>query len=86
MEPDPKCFESLKLRFGNDERVQLSSDAIPGGEALRSSDGGDLVMCQTVLEHIGDDRAAFLKIPQFGRDADFSYSFPRILGSMDLWT
>jgi SAM-dependent methyltransferase len=62
MEPDPKCFESLKLRFGDDERVELSSDGIPGGEALRSSDGGDLVLCQNVLEHIGDDRAAFLEM------------------------
>jgi SAM-dependent methyltransferase len=59
IEPQPGCLASLRSRFGGDPRVRIAGDALPDSPALAGWAGTcDLVVCQNVLEHIADDRAA----------------------------
>lgn len=59
IEPDEAIADELERRLGADVRVELSRDALPGSPALKARAGEvDLVVCQNVLEHIGDDEAA----------------------------
>jgi SAM-dependent methyltransferase len=63
LEPEPDNVALLRLRFGGDPRVQIASDALPDSPALAGWAGTcDLVVCQNVLEHIADDRAALQAI------------------------
>lgn len=59
VEPDDRCADVLDERLGSDPRVTVSRDRLPGAATLEDADGSfDLVVCQNVLEHIADDRAA----------------------------
>jgi SAM-dependent methyltransferase len=59
IEPAPSCIVRLHARYGADDRVRIVDEALedaPEDWAGRY----DLVVCQNVLEHIADDRAAFV--------------------------
>jgi SAM-dependent methyltransferase len=59
VEPEPACTRRLRERFGKDARVTVSADELPGSADVAAWEGrADLVVCQNVLEHIRDDRAA----------------------------
>ena len=61
IEPAPQCAARLRARFGDDDRVRVSEDALPDAPALAEWAGScDLVVCQNVLEHIVDDRASLV--------------------------
>ena len=59
IEPEESCAGVLERRFASDDRVELARDYLPESAALAGVAGEvDLVVCQNVLEHIGDDEAA----------------------------
>lgn len=59
IEPEPDCADRLHERFGDDPRVEISRELIPGSPALDARAGAvDFLLCQNVLEHIPDDDAA----------------------------
>ena len=59
MEPEPACAEVLESEFADNSRVEISRDALPEAACLHGREGTfDLVVCNNVLEHIGDDRRA----------------------------
>jgi len=61
IEPEPPCAARLRARFGADDRVRIFEQALPDAPVLAESAGTyDLVVCQNVLEHIADDRAALV--------------------------
>jgi SAM-dependent methyltransferase len=61
IEPDAPCAARLHARFGADDRVRVVEEALPDSPALAEWAGTcDLVVCQNVLEHIADDRAAVI--------------------------
>jgi SAM-dependent methyltransferase len=59
IEPDEACAARLEQRFGDDGRVVVSRETVPGSKALDELAGQvDFLLCQNVLEHIEDDYAA----------------------------
>jgi SAM-dependent methyltransferase len=59
IEPEEPCVARLQERFGANPRVSVSRDLIPGSPALEAWAGTvDFLLCQNVLEHIADERAA----------------------------
>jgi 2-polyprenyl-3-methyl-5-hydroxy-6-metoxy-1,4-benzoquinol methylase len=59
IEPETSCAGALEDRFAADARVTIARDELPGAPSLVGADGTfDLVVCQNVLEHIGDDASA----------------------------
>jgi SAM-dependent methyltransferase len=59
MEPWEPCVEVLRREFGSDERVTVLDESLPGAPSLAGQDGTvDFILCQNVLEHIGDDQGA----------------------------
>lgn len=59
VEPDPRCAEVVEGRFADEVRVRVSRDPLPDAPVLADESGRfDLAVCQNVLEHIADDRAA----------------------------
>jgi SAM-dependent methyltransferase len=59
IEPEPACAAVLARRFGDDARVTVARELLPDSPALAAQAGTvDLVLCQNVLEHVSDDRAA----------------------------
>ena len=59
MEPEPACAEVLEAEFAGNAQVETSRDALPDAPCLRGREGTfDLVVCNNVLEHIGDDLGA----------------------------
>lgn len=59
IEPEPSCFAELGRRLAGDERVEMVAELLPESPTLKREAGAlDLVVCQNVLEHIDDDRAA----------------------------
>jgi len=59
VEPEPTCAVELERCFGGDQRVSVVRDMLPDSPALAEREGSiDLVVCEHVLEHIYDDRAA----------------------------
>ena len=58
VEPDPACAGVLEGRFADDPRVELVRELLPEAPSLAARAGQlDLLVCQNVLEHIGDDEA-----------------------------
>lgn len=86
IEPEPGCAELLESRFGDDERVMISSDELPHAPSLTPADF-DLVVCQNVLEHIGDDSAAVATMARAlapgGRLALIVPARPSLYGPLD---
>jgi len=59
IEPEAQCATALAEAFDGDQRVTVSTDALPDAPVLEDRAGTfDLVVCQNVLEHIADDRSA----------------------------
>ena len=59
IEPEAPCAARLEERFGARPDVAVSRDLIPGSPALDAWAGSvDFLLCQNVLEHIADERAA----------------------------
>src|ERR1700753_2656358 len=56
MEPWAPCVEDLGREVATNERVTVLDESLPGAPSLAGQDGTiDFVLCQNVLEHIGDD-------------------------------
>jgi SAM-dependent methyltransferase len=88
IEPQPACLASLRSRFGGDPRVLIAGDALPHSPALAEWAGTcDLVVCQNVLEHIADDRAALQAIARAlrpgGTLAVLVPAHPRLFNRLD---
>jgi SAM-dependent methyltransferase len=88
IEPQPGCVASLRSRFGGDPRVRIAEDALPDSPALDAWAGTcDLVVCQNVLEHIADDRAALQAIARAlrpgGTLAVLVPAHPRLFNRLD---
>lgn len=59
MEPWEPCVDYLNREFGSNERVTVLDEALPGAPSLEGKDDTiDFILCQNVLEHIGDDQGA----------------------------
>jgi SAM-dependent methyltransferase len=59
MEPWEPCVEYLNREFGGNERVTVLDESLPGAPSLEGKDGTvDFILCQNVLEHIGDHQGA----------------------------
>lgn len=89
IEPDPLIASVLEEAFGDDTRVSVSRDVLPGSAALASTGPvHSLVLCQNVLEHIDDDTAALGEMAAAlrpgGRLALLVPAQQRLYGSLDL--
>lgn len=63
IEPESDCMAVLKRRFAGDERVELSTDLLPGSASLEARpEAFDFALCQNVLEHIPDDEGALAAV------------------------
>ena len=59
IEPEEACAARLEERFRRNPRVEIAREPVPGSQALgRRAGTVDFLLCQNVLEHIPDDRAA----------------------------
>jgi SAM-dependent methyltransferase len=59
MEPWEPCVAYLNREFGGNERVTVLDESLPGAPSLAGQDGTvDFILCQNVLEHIGDHQGA----------------------------
>jgi SAM-dependent methyltransferase len=59
MEPWEPCVEYLNREFGANDRVTVLDESLPGAPSLEGKDGTvDFILCQNVLEHIGDHQGA----------------------------
>ena len=88
LEPEPLGFARLQARFGDNGRVQISGDGLPDAPSLAEWAGScDLVVCQNVLEHIGDDRAAMVAMAAAlrpgGTLAVLVPAHPRLFNALD---
>jgi len=57
LEPHPESADWIERELGADPRVRVARKRLGDGKPHRA-DAFDLVLCQNVLEHIADDRAA----------------------------
>jgi SAM-dependent methyltransferase len=59
VEPDAAFARVLERRFGRDPKVTLAQEGLPEAPSLRDRGSKwDFILCQNVLEHVEDDRAA----------------------------
>jgi SAM-dependent methyltransferase len=86
VEPEKDLATTLAERFGEDRRVTVSREELPGAPSL-APDRFDLVVSQNVLEHVGDDRAAIDRLGRSlrpgGRLALVVPADPRLFGPLD---
>ncbi|HEX4307231.1 MAG TPA: class I SAM-dependent methyltransferase [Solirubrobacterales bacterium] len=88
MEPSEPCVERLNREYGSNERVTVLAESLPGAPGLRSEDGTvDFILCQNVLEHIGDDQGALedmaVVLKPGGRLHLLVPANPRLYGPLD---
>jgi SAM-dependent methyltransferase len=88
VEPEDECVSALRRRFGGDPRVTVAGEELPGAPSLVATRGEwDFVLCQNVLEHIADDRAAVRAMAGAlrpdGRLTILVPAHPRLFGSLD---
>jgi SAM-dependent methyltransferase len=88
IEPEPACTAVLRERFGADDRVAISDDSLPDSATLRSvAASADLVLCQNVLEHVGEDGGAVRSMAAAmrpgGRLVLLVPGHPRLFGALD---
>jgi 2-polyprenyl-3-methyl-5-hydroxy-6-metoxy-1,4-benzoquinol methylase len=59
IEPEQASAAELDRRYADDPRVTIARERLPESSALAAKAGTiDLILCQNVLEHIGQDSAA----------------------------
>ncbi len=88
VEPEPACTQRLRERFGDDPRVTISADELPGSPDVAALEGrADLVVCQNVLEHIADDHGAVAEMAAALRPGGHLSllvpAHPRLYGPLD---
>lgn len=88
IEPEPALVSALEQRFGEDPRVTIAGEDLPAPPSLATGSGSwDFVLCQNVLEHVDDDRAAVCSMAAAlrpgGRLTLLVPSHPRLYGSLD---
>jgi 2-polyprenyl-3-methyl-5-hydroxy-6-metoxy-1,4-benzoquinol methylase len=88
MEPEPVCADVLDETFAGDPRVLVTRDGLPQAPSLEGREGTfDLVVCQNVLEHIGDDLGALEAMRRAlrpgGRLSLLVPAGPRLFGALD---
>jgi SAM-dependent methyltransferase len=88
VEPEPACAERLEAELGDDPRVTVSRDHVPGSAALDAVAGqADLVLSQNVLEHIPDDAGAVAQMSAALRPGGSLVALvpahPRLYGELD---
>ena len=88
VEPDHRCAAVLEQCFAQDGRVTVARDLLPGAPCLAGAAGSfDLVVCQNVLEHIGDDAGALAEMARVlrpgGNLALVVPAVPRLFGALD---
>ncbi|MEA2386022.1 MAG: hypothetical protein QOJ22_196 [Thermoleophilaceae bacterium] len=89
VEPEEGCAGELERRFGADPRVAIARELLPEAPALAQMAGqADFVLCQNVLEHIDDDRAATAAMAAALRPGGnlslLVPALPRLFGTLDL--
>jgi 2-polyprenyl-3-methyl-5-hydroxy-6-metoxy-1,4-benzoquinol methylase len=89
VEPEEGCAGELERRFGGDARVEIARELLPDSPALKAIAGqADFVLCQNVLEHIEDDRAAAAAMAAALRPGGHLTllvpALPRLFGTLDL--
>lgn len=89
VEPEAACAAELERCFGADARVTIARDELPDSAELAARSGAcDLVLCQNVLEHVGDDAGAVAAmgaaLKPGGRLALLVPAHPRLFGSLDV--
>lgn len=88
VEPEPACAAVLEGRLGGDPRVAVVREELPGAPTLTAGEGTfDLVVCQNVLEHLPDHRAAMDAMARALRPGGWLVllvpAHPRLFGSLD---
>jgi 2-polyprenyl-3-methyl-5-hydroxy-6-metoxy-1,4-benzoquinol methylase len=88
IEPEGPCADVLDDRFRGERRVQVHRDLLPEAPCLAGEAGAfDLVVCQNVLEHIGDDTGSVAAMARAlrpgGHLALVVPAGPRLFGSLD---
>lgn len=88
LEPWEPCVEALEREFGSNERVSVVAEALPDAPSLVGEDETiDFILCQNVLEHIGDDlgalRAMAAVLKPGGRLHLLVPANPRLYGPLD---
>jgi SAM-dependent methyltransferase len=89
IEPEPACADVLDERFAGDARVEVERDLLPEAETLLRRPGAfDFVLCQNVLEHVGDDARALEVMASAlrpgGRLGLLVPAGPKLFGSLDV--
>ncbi len=87
IEPEESCARRLAERFGNDPRVTITGETLPAAPSLGDGEDFDLIVCQNVLEHVGEDEAALRRMAGAlrpgGRLALVVPADPRLFGPLD---
>ena len=88
IEPEEACAARLEERFRADPRVEIARELVPGSQALgRRAGAVDFLLCQNVLEHIPDDRAAVTAMAEAlapgGAFGLLVPAHPRLFGALD---
>lgn len=88
IEPEPPCADCLQERFGDRADVEIDRGVVPGSLPLeRWSGRADFVLCQNVLEHVPDHRAAFAAMADAlapgGTLGLLVPAHPRLYGALD---
>jgi 2-polyprenyl-3-methyl-5-hydroxy-6-metoxy-1,4-benzoquinol methylase len=88
IEPERSCHGVLADTFAGEARVRTSTDALPDAAVLAGEEGTfDLVVCQNVLEHIGDDGGAVAAMAEALRPGGHLVLLvpagPRLFGGLD---
>lgn len=88
IEPEAACLPRLRATVGADPRATVVAETLPDAPALRARAGTlDFVLCQNVLEHIADDRAAVRAMAEALRPGGHLTilvpAHPRLYGPLD---
>ena len=87
-EPDEACLGVLHSQFGDDRRVTVTDEQLPGAPTLLAHSGKlDAVVSQNVIEHIEDDAGAVRAMADALRPGGVLSlqvpAHPRLFGALD---